>query len=264
MINSILHTLITKPTEAKNYNKIHFSYIKPPALRINTRGLKMKKHFYLIAVALFAVLAISCQTNGGDPRAIVLYSADFATTTDWSTDSTANVTRSIENGTYSLSAIADNIGAWTYIPYGYGSYSGSILPAYELEVNATLVRSDGSGDGSVLIIFNYIDSENYDCLDISQYGSFRLMQRVNNVATVILDWGTTASFRTEDLENNIRLVQYNDKLEIYGNDSLITATTLIKGKNFACRIGLGVRSYTDATITSPKAMYTSVKLTALQ
>lgn len=226
----------------------------------------MRKSIPTLIVLSACALILSCQTNGGELRSIRLYSTNFSSTAGWSTNTTSDTTRSFGSNNYSVQVISDYRFSWSLIPYGYGTHEGSIFPTYELEIKATLVRADDSGAGSVTIIFNYTDENNYDRLSISQYGNFRLAQTINGTEnTPIINWTDySPRFYAENLENTIRLVQYSNKLEIYGNGNLAAATNTVRGKNLASIIGIGVESYTNAATAQPKAVFTSVKLSNLR
>jgi len=122
------------------------------------------------------------------------------------------------------SVIDSNHAYWysSFIPYGYGSYSGQIDGPYAIQADMTTIIS-GTSDGACGLLFDRQDNNNLYYFLLDPFGSDYEIRRLQagNYAANPVSWTFSNKIRPSGQLNTVKLIQHAQTLDVVINGSVV-------------------------------------------
>lgn len=161
----------------------------------------------------------------------------------------------ISDSLYSI--INSNHTYWysSFIPYGYGSYTGQINGPYAVQVDMTTIIS-GTTDGACGIEFNFQDTNNQYLFVLDPFGYDYEIQRIQlgNYVANPAAWTRSNKINPTGQLNTVKLVQHAHSLDVIINGSTVGSYPIELPTG---NLITGVLSFSFDNTTNPVAVTSS-------
>jgi len=162
---------------------------------------------------------VPSRTPLPSPTSDAVLFEDSEFTNSCSTDSTADVERSVENGVFSMHIITPKYVGWTECTHA--EYSDLIV-----EVDGTLV--DGPVNSMYGVLFRYgLQGDEFYVFAVSGDGFYTLIVdgSKHTKSDVVVDWTEASAIKKGQDTNHLKVIATGDNIEYYVNDQLLGKTT---------------------------------------
>lgn len=181
-----------------------------------------KKILLFVMVLVMGLLLVSGCSNDStnDEPEIISFKDDFSDeSSGWKVETKEDVSRKYVDGKYQIKALKANHLYWAHAPID------KLGSEYTVQADMLLVEGEIGRYG---FIFNYVSKEDYYVFrvnPVSQY--YNVVRKHNGTWSDVIDWTEDAE-NINNINNNLKLIQNGDKLEVYINEVKVADTSIVK------------------------------------
>lgn len=206
----------------------------------------MKREIYFILFLLFTLASCKKDENGTNSATEPTIVYQDSLTVDkhtWPSDSASTYVRKFYQGHYLIRC--DTIGelVWAFSQYG------TINFAYSAQVDGTIQLDDPNQLGTIGIVFNYLDHNNYSLVEVLNNGQYSIWTKNNGVYSNVVSSISSAILTGNGVKNTIKIIQNMTSMELQINNNSITKASISMPNNIkvGIYIATGFQNYTPTT-----------------
>ena len=171
----------------------------------------MKKGVCLCILLISLISA--CKKN--DSVSPIVYQDNFSVADfDWPVDSTTGASREFTGGQYSIQLSQTGVLEYALAPYFTLNFP------YSLQVDGTIKLDSTSQQGSMGVIFNFVDRKNFDILEVYNLGYYMIWQQSNGLDSVLVKPTYSNAINTGiGIKNSIKIIQNSSTLQLLLNNA---------------------------------------------